>query len=139
MMTGTRGTLLGVLMFSTAAVAATASADTAPPNLIGRWTKAVKIDVQGPRSPDSSTQFDKGAWELVLTEQDGPAVKGTSTAAGRAQPVTCEIQGSDRITCQDGGGGVFEGQIDGANEMTVTYRPGGGGSAMSVLVLRRQR
>ncbi len=138
-MTGTRGILLGLLVCGTAGGALAAFADAGPLNLVGRWIKAVKIDVQGPKAQDSNTQFDKGAWELVLTEQDGPAVKGTSTAAGRAQPVTCEIQGSDRIRCQDGGGGVFEGQIDGANEMTVTYRPGGGGSAMSVLVLRRQR
>lgn len=134
-MTGTRGILLSLCVCGVGA----ALADTAPPNLVGRWDKAVKIDVQGPRSQDSSTQFDKGAWQLVLTEQDGPTVKGTSTAAGRSEPVTCEIQGGNRISCQDGGGGVFEGQIDGANEMTVTYRPGGGGSAMSVLVLRRQR
>jgi hypothetical protein len=139
MMKGTRGILLGLLVCGTGVGAGAAFADTAPPNLVGRWDKAVKIDVQGPRSQDSSTQFDKGAWTLVLTEQDGPTVKGTRTFAGGQVPVTCQVQDSDRISCQDDGGGVFEGQIDGAKEMTVTYRPGGGGSAMSVLVLRRQR
>ena len=141
MMTGTRGLRLRMFVCGAAAVAGAgaALAETAPLDLVGRWNKAVKIDVQGPRSPDSSTQFDKGAWELVLTEQNGPTVTGTRTAAGRTEAVTCQVQGSERISCRDGGGGVFEGQIDGANEMTVTYRPGDGGPAMSVLVLRRQR
>jgi hypothetical protein len=112
--------------------------DSGTPQLLGEWTKVVKIDAHIPKSQDSRTQFDSRDIEFAFTEQKGGSVKGTKTAQNNRESIACKIGDDNRtLVCEDASG-VFQGEIYSSDEIVGVYRANGDSSTISTLILRKK-
>lgn len=114
-------------------------ADSGAPQLLGTWTKVVKIDAQSPKSQDSPTRFDTSEVEFAFTEQEGRSVKGTKTAQNKQESIACRIGDDNRaIVCEDASG-VFQGEIYSSDEIVGVYRASTDSSTISTLIFRKKQ